>query len=219
MDIKSISGTICACLAVVSFNANSALVERLGGLAYYDTDADLTWLADANYSQTSGYDSDGLMAWSDAKSWAMGLEVDGISGWRLPDTLQPDPSCSSQSSAGVSGGFYCTGSDMGNLFYNVLGGVPHTKIFNTHNDNYYLFENIQSDIYWLAQELTSDPDFAYYFSTYSGSQGAYLYKSDDFYAWAVHDGDVGAVPIPSAVWLFGSGLIGLIGIARRKAWY
>ncbi len=25
------------------------------------------------------------------------------------------------------------------------------------------------------------------------------------------------VPIPSAVWLFGSGLIGLIGLARRKA--
>ena len=28
---------------------------------------------------------------------------------------------------------------------------------------------------------------------------------------------VSAVPIPSAVWLFGSGLIGLIGLARRKA--
>ena len=28
--------------------------------------------------------------------------------------------------------------------------------------------------------------------------------------------DIGAVPIPAAVWLFGSGLIGLIGIARRK---
>ena len=27
---------------------------------------------------------------------------------------------------------------------------------------------------------------------------------------------VGAVPIPSAVWLFGSGLIGLVGVARRK---
>ena len=25
-----------------------------------------------------------------------------------------------------------------------------------------------------------------------------------------------ATPIPSAVWLFGSGLIGLIGLARRK---
>lgn len=29
--------------------------------------------------------------------------------------------------------------------------------------------------------------------------------------------EVSAVPVPSAVWLFGSGLLGLIGIARRKA--
>lgn len=29
-------------------------------------------------------------------------------------------------------------------------------------------------------------------------------------------GEVSAIPIPAAVWLFGSGLIGLIGIARRK---
>jgi hypothetical protein len=28
--------------------------------------------------------------------------------------------------------------------------------------------------------------------------------------------DVSAVPVPAAVWLFGSGLVGLIGIARRK---
>ena len=30
-------------------------------------------------------------------------------------------------------------------------------------------------------------------------------------------GNVSAVPVPAAVWLFGSGLIGLIGLARRKA--
>jgi len=28
---------------------------------------------------------------------------------------------------------------------------------------------------------------------------------------------IGAVPVPAAVWLFGSGLLGLAGIARRKA--
>ena len=28
---------------------------------------------------------------------------------------------------------------------------------------------------------------------------------------------VGAVPVPAAVWLFGSGLIGLVGIARRRS--
>ena len=33
------------------------------------------------------------------------------------------------------------------------------------------------------------------------------------YVWT---SDVAAVPIPAAAWLFGSGLLGLIGIARRK---
>jgi hypothetical protein len=29
--------------------------------------------------------------------------------------------------------------------------------------------------------------------------------------------DVKAVPVPAAVWLFGSGLLGLVGVARRKS--
>ncbi len=29
-------------------------------------------------------------------------------------------------------------------------------------------------------------------------------------------GTVNVVPVPAAVWLFGSGLIGLAGLARRK---
>ncbi|MCK5092950.1 MAG: VPLPA-CTERM sorting domain-containing protein, partial [Gammaproteobacteria bacterium] len=57
----------------------------------------------------------------------------------------------------------------------------------------------------------------WYFNTYDGKQ-SYNGKSYSYYAWAVHDGDVGAsvVPVPAAVWLFGSGLIGLVGFARRK---
>jgi hypothetical protein len=30
------------------------------------------------------------------------------------------------------------------------------------------------------------------------------------------DGTVNVVPVPAAVWLFGSGLLGLVGVARRK---
>ena len=41
-------------------------------------------------------------------------------------------------------------------------------------------------------------------------------KTNDNYAWAVQSGDISAVPIPAAIWLFSSGLIGLIGLARRK---
>ncbi len=35
----------------------------------------------------------------------------------------------------------------------------------------------------------------------------------------VNSGTIATVPIPAAAWLFGSGLIGLIGIARRKKSY
>ena len=29
-------------------------------------------------------------------------------------------------------------------------------------------------------------------------------------------GSASTVPVPAAVWLFGSGLVGLLGVARRK---
>ena len=48
----------------------------------------------------------------------------------------------------------------------------------------------------------------------------YQYGFDKFFSlrsWAVQTGDVSAVPVPAAVWLFGSGLLGLIGVARRNS--
>ena len=56
----------------------------------------------------------------------------------------------------------------------------------------------------------------------SGRDFRFGYQADGFefsslYAWAGRDGDVlVVVPIPAAVWLFGCGLIGLIGVARRR---
>ena len=211
---KSIIGATCACLAVVSFNANAALVSRLGGLAYYDDVADLTWLADANYAQTSGYDSDGVMNWVDANNWAAGLDVAGVTGWRLADTLQPDASCDTQS-GGDSYGYNCTGSELGKLFYNVLGGSAGSDITTTYNANYYLFDNVQSYFYWSATEYSPDSRDAWTMAFHSGFQSD-LWKDDIFYAWAVQSGDISAVPEPATVWLIGSGLLGLIGVARMK---
>ncbi len=122
MAFKSIIGATCACLAAVSFSASAALVERLGGLAYYDTEADLTWLANANYAYTSGYHPDGLFNSFSANAWAVQLDVAGVTGWRLSESLQPDSSCDVQSGYGSSG-YNCTGSEMGNLYYNVLGNT------------------------------------------------------------------------------------------------
>jgi hypothetical protein len=218
MVIKSIIGATCACLAVVSFNTSAALIERLGGLAYYDDVADLTWLADAKAAAGSVFDDgpstiDGAMTWVNAKAWAANLEVDSATGWRLADTLQPDSSCDTQTTE-ASLGFNCSGSELGNLFYNVLGGVAGSKLSTIHNANYDLF-NIGITLYWSATEL--GPDNAFSFSTYNGDQGVPNKISNGASAWAVQSGDVSAVPVPAAAWLFGSGFIGLIGVARRKA--
>ena len=149
MAIKSIIGATCICLAVVSFNASADLIGVLpatsGGAdyqAYYDDVADLTWLADANAAGTD-------MTWTSANNWVAGLNVAGVTGWRLADTLQPDTSCDSQDASG-SYGFNCTGSEMGNLFYNVLGGSAPSSITDVHNANYDLFSNVQADGYWTA---------------------------------------------------------------------
>jgi hypothetical protein len=208
MKKQQILAAVCAGLISLGLvgSADAALVSRLGGLAYYDDNADLTWLADAN--------ANSYMAWGDANTWAAALDVGGVGGWRLPDTLQPDASCSFQS-GGISMSLNCTGSEMGNLFYNVLGGVAETSITTTHNTNYDLFSNVQSSYYWSATEYAPITDNAWAFSMDFGSQN-YRYKTDNGYAWAVQSGDVSAVPVPAAVWLFASGLMGLAGFARRK---
>ncbi len=51
-------------------------------------------------------------------------------------------------------------------------------------------------------------------SQFSGLQSVLF--SSQFIFPAYDNIEVSAVPIPAAVWLFGSGLLGLVGIARRK---
>ncbi|MFZ5506647.1 MAG: PEP-CTERM sorting domain-containing protein [Pseudomonadota bacterium] len=74
---------------LVSGAAQAALHDRGGGLVYDDV-LDVTWLADANYARTSGYDADGKMEWPQANDWAANLSYyDGVRGltyddWRLP---------------------------------------------------------------------------------------------------------------------------------------
>lgn len=77
--------------------------------------------------------------------------------------------------------------------------------------------NIQSNFYWSSTKYTPDPNYyAWNFNSFNSSQNAY-HRGNSYYVWAMRPGDVAAVPHPTACWLFGSGLIGLFGIVRRKA--
>lgn len=67
----------------LTVSANAILIDRGGGMIY-STDLDVTWLQDANYAMTSGYDDDGLVTWDAAYNWVSNLSYGGFDDWRLP---------------------------------------------------------------------------------------------------------------------------------------
>ena len=148
MAFKSILGATCACLAVVSINVNAVVLEeRLGGLAYYDPDADLTWMADADVNA-------GAIPLNDYSFSA----IDGDIMWQS-DVNWDCAVCNEYQTF--------TAADIV-AFIPIIYSIP--------------VEHLPTPIIW--------PD---------------------------RYGDVSIVPVPATVWLFGSGLISLVGLARRKA--
>ncbi|MCR4346465.1 MAG: PEP-CTERM sorting domain-containing protein [Sulfuricaulis sp.] len=185
--------------------------------AYYDTVLDITWLANAGYAGTS-------RNWLTANAWAMGLNPYGsnITGWRLPTTIDVG---NDGATIGVDAGYnMTTHSEMSHMFYVTLGNKAVCTTSGTcFPDGWGLtntgpFYALVPDSYWSATEFAPSTNAAWMFNYYNGNQGA-IVKTNGYQAWAVHAGDVGAastVPVPAAMWLFGSGLLGLIGFARRK---
>lgn len=76
------------------------------------------------------------------------------------------------------------------------------------------FSDVQSYGYWSGTEYAPNRNGTWVFITGSGFQ-SYYGKGSQFYTWAITPGQVAAVPVPGAVWLFGSGLLGLLGLKRR----
>lgn len=111
-------------------------------------------------------------------------------------------------------------SEMASLFYDTLGnlGFYDTSGNSQTGDgltNTGPFSNFQPNRFWSELEYALNTDRAWTFNFNNGVQND-GYKPGGMYALAVRPGDVSTVPVPAAVWLFGSGLIGLLGLARRK---
>lgn len=71
---------LCACLASPTF---AELYDRGHGMIY-DSSTYITWLQDANYARTSGFESDGKMNLLWARSFANNLVYAGFDDWILP---------------------------------------------------------------------------------------------------------------------------------------
>ncbi len=202
---------IAGALAFVMGSAQAALIDRGGGLIY-DNVLNVTWLQDANFAKTSGYDADGLMTWVEANAWASNLVYGGYSDWRLPVS---DTACYRPGNVVE----VCPTSEMGNLYHYSLG---NTSAYEAGAINYGLnnvgpFEYLhEGHGYWSATELPSHAaDVAFYFHFAGGGQ-AIGGKAYFHYAMGVRDGDVAApIPEPETYAMMLAGL-GLLGLLRRK---
>jgi MYXO-CTERM domain-containing protein len=88
VDDRRSAGVVCvACaltaVAMWSGSAAAELHDRGHGLIY-DSARGITWLQDANYARTSGFDADGQMNLAVARSFANNLVYSGFDDWLLP---------------------------------------------------------------------------------------------------------------------------------------
>jgi hypothetical protein len=194
--------TVALVFGMVGVAGASLVVNGLdsrGANLIYDTDLDITWY---DYA-----DSNSSALWlGGAWGWAANLSVTAngkvYTGWRLPST--------------VEGAGNANLGEMGHLYYTELGNSadwltnqgPFTNLLAGYDG--YCWTSTPSAFYYDGTAYAH-----YRFAFRSGNQASYS-DYQTMRAFAVHDGNVGSpVPVPAAVWLLGSGLVGLLGIRRK----
>jgi hypothetical protein len=223
MKTKLFSSVACLALLGLVGTAQASLVVD-GTVLYggesrqliYDTDLNITWLDYNNF----GY------VWDNQRDWAAGLsfEVNGTTydNWRLPATV--DGHFEYGYDGTTTGGYNITTSELGHLFFLDLNNNGRKNIDGSDVEsenvgliNQGLFTSLSNNQYWSGTEYSELSNVAWILDFSQGYQDITgTYSNEPSYGIAVHQGRLSAVPIPGAIWLLGSGLVGLLGVRSRK---
>ncbi len=174
-----ITFALAACLAAP---ANAALHGRLpattGGIdyqAYYDDVLDITWAQDAGLS--------GVNDWVGSQGFAAGLEIGGITGWRVASMDVDGDGVVFDCRSPIVTDEECRDNEYSYMFdRNGINFPMGTGPFA-----------IPSSSYWSSTDSPVDPEnLACSFAFDTGNQGCSAPKSAEVPAWAVYPGDVDA---------------------------
>lgn len=231
MVFKSIIGATCTCLTALSFNAHAVVINTLNGVDY-------EWL---ELTETAGMSRDYVEAQlSDVNSTLYGYQYasralveslilsyatfDGIDGWHGDNVV-------------IAGqdkfitDFGVTEEDIGDDINSSLTTVDGYTV---------LYDGFRRTLGWFGTSgecggltTTCIHNATVYYDVQGQNQmtlqlGNHGWNSSHIAPVTVGTNeslfDVGSflysatvVPVPPAIWLFGSGLLGLIGLARRKS--
>lgn len=203
------------CVALLPLQSNAALLSALGGAGVYDSGQNITWLADADYIKTSGYDADGLGTLSLAQTFVGYLNSTtylGFSDWRLPVADASGSGCSDDTAGSTPSadliGYNCSGGELANLFYDELGGTAGNSLASSGDPDLALFATIPDGNFWTSTENPSNSGEVLTFGTVNGLQNV-LSKSFNFgRVWVVRDGGADTVvPVPATAWLLVTGFL------------
>lgn len=201
-------------------------------------------LAATNTFGVTGINANGTMSWATAQEWVSAMNTAnylGFNNWRLPNINPIDGSASNynttySTNGSSDSGFSITSqySELSYMYYVNLGLKPafdtsgnFTSDFGIFGNGTYssappyvqnnvgLVQNLQGYAYWSGSPDSSNPAYAWWVNFGIGRQGRY-FQTDKYETWAVISGDVAAVPLPNAFWLFGSAIFSFVGMARRK---
>ena len=208
MKKSHLLGAVWACLSLISFNASAAIVTQ-GDLTSDDTTNIITdslnnveylrldVLADLTYAQTVS-----VLGTQDGGGWSIASSTDAVNFTQA--LFGGTPACThdgtavANSDCGTLAGWFDT-----KLGANYDGGDDIAWFLDASGEADYI--TIRSDGFVYLQDYTLSSSDAF------AAGGAY---ADRTIAWLLVRPS--EVPIPTAIWLFGSGLLGLIGVARRK---
>jgi len=196
--------TITAIALVLSTNVNAALIDN----GNYTTDDvnQLDWL-DLSYTEGVSYtDATSVADTVEGGGWTYATDAQVTSMWGQIFSSDWIPTASGN----ITSTAYTEEVDTFTEMFGVLENHPdYSGTLGWFRDDASILR-LMGVVNYLDPDAPDEmlgPDYTANFNSVQGgvgNAGTYLVRTS-------------VVPVPAAAWLFGSGLLGLIGVARRKA--